>query len=77
MSRPLSTALRQFFISELEIDSNATLDIARLHLRDLYDRGPDDPAVSSSVDLLAETEELLETYEPHQPLSDMVLDKSR
>lgn len=72
MAVKLSTPLRQFFISEIEADSNATLDLARLHLRDFYDRGPDDPAVSSSVNLLAETEELLEKYDPHKPLSEMV-----
>lgn len=72
MPVPLSSSLREFFVSELAEDPNATLDIARVHLRNFYDNGPDDPTLSSSVNLLTETEELLEKYDPHKPLSEMV-----
>ena len=72
MPASISAPLRQFFISELRTDPNATLDLARVHLRDFYNRGPDDQSINSSLQLLNETEELLNMYHPHKQLSDLV-----
>ena len=49
MARQLISAeLRKFFAEEVRLDSNATLETARWHLRDFYERGPEDPCSAKS-----------------------------
>ena len=73
MARQLISAeLRKFFAEEVRLDSNATLETARWHLRDFYERGPEDPVLSEISTLMAEVEELLVTHDEHTPLSSLL-----
>lgn len=68
----ISTELRKFFAEEIGNDSNATLETAFWHLRDFYERGPEDPVVGGIASRLAETEELLVIYDEHTPLTTLL-----
>lgn len=73
MSKKTAPAeLRELFADELKNDSNATLETALQHARDLYERGPEEPAVAQMSSRLAEIEELMTRHGPHTPLSDFV-----
>lgn len=71
-NKQASPGLRQFFVEEVQNDANSTLRTALWHLRDFYERGPEDPVQSSISDRIAETEELIVTYSEHTPLADFV-----
>ena len=66
-----SPRLKELFAQELANDPNATLQSARLHLRDLDDSAPGDAAGRHSA-WLTEVEELIHTHQEHCPLSDFV-----
>jgi hypothetical protein len=73
MSKKKASAdLREFFAEELRGDPNATLETALWHLRDFYERGPENPAAGELSTRLAETQALVEMYEEHTPLAEFV-----
>jgi len=67
-----SDELRKYFASELQVNANATLEEAAIHLRDLAEHGPDDELVNTMNGMLVETEALIRTYQEHTPLTDFV-----
>jgi hypothetical protein len=68
----ISAELRKFFAEEVRLDANATLETARWHLRDFYERGPEDPVLGEIAALMAEVDELLVTHDEHTPLSNLL-----
>lgn len=68
----ISSDLREFFVEELSNDPNATLETALWHLRDFYERGPEDPVIGEIASKIAETEELLVIYDEHTPLAELL-----
>ena len=72
MAKVASTQLRHLFAEELRNDTNATLETALHHVRDLYERGPEEPAVAQVCDKLAEIEALIRQHDVHTPLLDFV-----
>ena len=72
MAKVASSQLRHLFAEELRNDTNATLETALHHVRDLYDRGPEEPAVAQVSDQLAEVEALILQHDAHTPLMDFV-----
>lgn len=68
----ISPELRKFFAEEVRLDSNATLETAGWHLRDFYERGPEDPAAGEIAAKMAEVEELLVIHDEHTPLSNLL-----
>ena len=71
-NKRISPELRKFFAEEVRLDANATLETAQWHLRDFYERGPEDPVLGEVAALMAEVDELLVIHDEHTPLSNLL-----
>jgi hypothetical protein len=70
--KKISPELREFFAEEVRLNSNSTLETARWHLRDFYERGPEDPVLGEIAATMSEVDELLVVHDEHTPLTEFL-----